>query len=146
MNDRRQTCLIYSKKIQSPRKHITICDCSAIFLNKFFLNSILTWQRSVLLCVYTIWCKKKNSVYNATYIWSMNITKIFDDASMKTVFILMSMILNKIDWNIEFYFICYRMGMINFERICKWSMEIAPIMCLNVSLRLPTTYNKSCSS
>lgn len=36
--------------------------------------------------------------------------KNFDDASMKTVFILMSMILNKIDWNIEFYFICYRTG------------------------------------
>lgn len=49
------------------------------------------------LCLYDMMLKKKNSVYIATYIWSMNITKNFDDASMKTVFILMSMILNKID-------------------------------------------------
>lgn len=141
MNDRRQTCLIYSKKIQSPRKHITICDYSAIFF-KFNFNMTTICPA---LCFYYMMCKIL--LYIMLLIFGPWISlKILDDASMKTVFILMSMILNKIDWNIEFYFICYRMGMINFERICKWSMEVAPIMCLNVSLRLPTTYDKSCSS
>lgn len=36
-------------------------------------------------------------VYNVIYIWFMNIIKIFDDVLMKIVFILMLMILNKID-------------------------------------------------
>lgn len=94
--------------------------------------------------VFILYDVKNFFVYNVIYIWFMNIIKIFDDVLMKIVFILMLMILNKIDWNIEFYFICYKMGMINFERICKWLMEVVLIMCLNVFLRLFIIYNKLC--
>lgn len=96
----------------------------------------------VLCLYYMMW---KIFLYIMLFIFGLWILlKILDDVLMKIVFILMLMILNKIDWNIEFYFICYRMGMINFERICKWLMEVVLIMCLNVFLRLFIIYNKLC--
>lgn len=96
----------------------------------------------VLCLCYMMW---KIFLYIMLFIFGLWILlKILDDVLVKIVFILMLMILNKIDWNIEFYFICYRMGMINFERICKWLMEVVLIMCLNVFLRLFIIYNKLC--